>query len=251
MALLLEVSGLTKRFGGLEAVGDLSFEVEENSIFGIIGPNGAGKSTTVNLVSGMTEPTSGCVRFAGTDVTAKSPYVLASHGLVRTFQSTTVYGAQTVAENVMRGGYLYRYRGFLGSLLQGRSGITRDVEDLLDLMGLAPFADLQAGSLPYGRQKTLGIAIGLAARPRLIMLDEPVAGLSAGETDQIRDVIKTIGQRGVTVIVIDHNMRFISNLCDRVLVLHHGRKLIDGPPQGVLSSPQVIEAYLGQAHAAA
>jgi branched-chain amino acid transport system ATP-binding protein len=251
MAPLLEVTSLSKHFGGLEAIADLSFAVAQGSIFGIIGPNGAGKSTTVNLVSGVIPPTGGRVRFAGADVTGKRPYVLARHGLVRTFQSTTVYSAQTVAENLMRGAYLYRYRGLVRSLIEGRSAIDRATKELLDLMGLAPFADAVAGSLPYGRQKMLGIAIGLAAKPRLLMLDEPVAGLSAGETDQIRDVIRSVRDRGITVVVIDHNMRFIANLCDHVLVLHHGRRLIDGPPDAVFSNPAVIEAYLGQGHAAA
>lgn len=251
MAPLLDVSGLSKRFGGLNAVEDLSFAVSEGAIFGIIGPNGAGKSTTVNLVSGVLEPSAGSVRFGGADVTGKPSYALARHGLVRTFQSTTVYAAQTVAENVTRGAFLHRYRGFFQSIVDGPTQTGTAVADILELLGLFEYSQTLAGSLPYGHQKILGIAIGLASKPRLLMLDEPVAGLSASETDQVRDAIRTIRERGVTVVVIDHNMRFIADLCDHVLVLHHGRRLTDGPPQTVLSSHSVIEAYLGQGHAAA
>lgn len=251
MAPLLEVSGLSKRFGGLSAVANLSFSVEDGAIFGMIGPNGAGKSTTVNLVSGVTAPTTGRVRFDDVDVTGQPPYALARHGLVRTFQSTTVYAAQTVVENVARGAFLHRYRGILASLVEGPTAPGKDVEDILDLLGLSEFASTLAGNLPYGHQKALGIAIGLASRPKLLLLDEPVAGLSASETDQVRDVIRAIRSRSVTVVVIDHNMRFIANLCDHILVLHHGQKLVDGPPRTVLSNPDVIEAYLGQGHAAA
>jgi branched-chain amino acid transport system ATP-binding protein len=197
------------------------------------------------------------VHFAGALVTSKAPHSLAHMGLVRTFQATTVYGERTVRENAIRGSYLTRYPGFFPALL-ATPGARRKreesellVNEVLDWLGLAEVAESTAGGLPYGFQKTLGMAIALAARPRLVMMDEPVAGLSAEEADHVRDTIKRVRKRGITVIVVDHNMRFISGLCDRVLVMHQGRELAVGSPQQVLSDPLVIEAYLGKSHAAA
>jgi len=257
MSRLLHVEGLTRRFGGLVAVSDLTFHVDEHEILGIIGPNGAGKTTAVNLVSGVIRPTSGKVTFDGRPVTARSPHVLARMGLVRTFQSTTVYGQRTVRENALRGAYLGMYAGFLGSLANSsrarrlRAESEQLVDELLDWLSLTDVADVPAGSLPYGYQKTLGMVITLATKPRLVMLDEPVAGLSADEADHVRDTILKIRGRGITIIVIDHNMRFIKGLCDRVMVINNGHELAVGSPANVLSNPLVIEAYLGRGHATA
>lgn len=254
---LLEVDGLTRRFGGLIAVRDLSFHVGAEEILGIIGPNGAGKTTAISLVSGAIRPTSGRVTFGGKAVTGLPPHRLARLGLVRTFQATTVYGERTVRENILRGAFLGLYPGFLPALVPGaRARRLREeteglVEELLAWLGLSAVAGASAGDLPYGHQKTLGMAITLAARPRLVMLDEPVAGLSAEEADQVRDTILRIRKRGITVIVIDHNMRFMKGLCDRVLVMHQGHELAVGTPAEVLGNPAVIEAYLGRGHAAA
>lgn len=257
MIRMLEVSGLTRRFGGLVAVSDLTFHVDEHEILGIIGPNGAGKTTAINLVSGVIRPTGGSVVFNGSTVTAKSPHLLARMGLVRTFQSTTVYGQCTVRENALRGAYLGLYAGFFGSLVNSaearrkREQTEQLVDELLEWLSLTDVAHLGAASLPYGYQKTLGMVITLAARPRLVMLDEPVAGLSAEEADHVRDTILKIRKRGITVIVIDHNMRFIKGLCDRVMVMNNGHELAVGSPVEVLSNPLVIEAYLGRGHAGA
>jgi len=256
MTALLEVGGLSRNFGGLAAVSDVSFTVPESEILGLIGPNGAGKTTVVNLISGVIRPSAGRIVFAGRDVTSAAPHRLAAMGLVRTFQSTTVFPARTVRENALRGAYLHSWPGFGQALLgtaaaaRKRSSAAREVEMLLEEMGLQPVANHVAGGLPYGFQKMLGIVIALAARPRLVMLDEPVAGLSLEEADQIRNVITRMRDRGVSVIVIDHNMRFISGLCDRLVVLHHGRELAQGSPQKVLSMPDVIAAYLGKRNAA-
>jgi branched-chain amino acid transport system ATP-binding protein len=248
---LLNVQGIGRSFGGLKAVNDVSFEVLQGEILGVIGPNGAGKTTLVNLISGVIKPTSGRVVFKNETVTGMAPSRLTGKGLVRTFQSTAVYGARTVRENVVRGSYLTRYPGFLGAFLntprarQRRAESDALVDGLLARMGLAAVADSQAGSLPYGLQKILGIAIALAAQPELLMLDEPVAGLSAEETDQVRDAILRVRESGVTVVVIDHNMRFIAGLCDRLLVVAAGQELTRGKPEEVLRDRRVVEAYLG------
>ena len=251
MTALLEVKDIGRSFGGLKAVDGVSFEVRDGEILGIIGPNGAGKTTLVNLISGVLRPTCGTVAFAGNSVTGLATAGLSARGLVRTFQSTAVYGACTVRENLIRGTYLTRYPGVAATLFQSaRARRRRDeadaiVERLLDSMALREAADTLAGSLPYGLQKILGIAIALAAGPRLLMLDEPVAGLSAEETDQVRDVILQVRASGVTLVVIDHNMRFIAGLCDRLLVVAAGRELMRGEPDEVLRDSRVVQAYLG------
>ncbi|KRC80507.1 hypothetical protein ASE30_24010 [Achromobacter sp. Root83] len=251
MKQLLIVQGLGRSFGGLKAVNDVSFDVLPGEILGVIGPNGAGKTTLVNLISGVIRPTSGSVVFKGDAVTGMAPSHLTRKGLVRTFQSTAVYAARSVRENVVRGSYLKRYPGFLASLMdtpdarRRRASSDQLVDELLARLGLAGVADTAAGSLPYGVQKILGIAIALAARPQLLMLDEPVAGLSAEETDQVRDVILRVRESGVTVMVIDHNMRFIAGLCDRLLVVAAGEELTRGKPDEVLRDQRVVEAYLG------
>jgi len=252
MSELLAVHNLCKRFGGLEAVSNLSFKVAEGEILGIIGPNGAGKTTAVNLVCGVIAPSSGRIQLAGRDATGLAPHVLVARGLVRTFQATTVYANRSVSENLLRGAYREIYPGFLPSLVGGNKARARraqahqHVEEVMQWLDLKRVETQIASNLPYGFQKVLGMGIGLAARPRLIMLDEPAAGLSAEETDHVRDTIRLVRERGISVVTIDHNMRFISDLCDRVLVMAQGRELAQGSPREVLRQPAVIEAYLGK-----
>jgi branched-chain amino acid transport system ATP-binding protein len=255
MSALLAVEHLCKSFGGLQAVADVSFAVDEAEILGIIGPNGAGKTTAVNLISGVLRPTSGRVSLAGREVTGLKPHLLVEGGLVRTFQATVVYGAQTVRENLLRGAFRQIYPGLLATLIgaapAARVAAERHVDEVLRWLDLARVQDQIASALPYGFQKVLGMAIGLAARPRLILLDEPAAGLSVDETDHVRDTIRLVRARGIAVVVIDHNMRFIADLCDRVLVMAQGSELARGTPQAVLREPAVIEAYLGKSYAQA
>jgi branched-chain amino acid transport system ATP-binding protein len=252
MRELLAVAGLSKRFGGLVAVSDLSFNVGDGEILGIIGPNGAGKTTAVNLISGVIKPSSGRVLLAGKDATGLAPHALVERGLVRTFQATTVYANRSVRENLLRGAYRDIYPGFFAALFntgKAREAALRTdqhVEEVMAWLDLKRVESQVASNLPYGFQKVLGMGIGLAARPRLILLDEPAAGLSAEETDHVRDTIRLVRERGISVVVIDHNMRFISDLCDRVLVMAQGRELAHGAPNEVLRHPAVIEAYLGK-----
>jgi branched-chain amino acid transport system ATP-binding protein len=257
MTNLLEVESLRKSFGALEAVSDLTFQVREKEILGIIGPNGAGKTTAVNLISGTDSVSGGRVLFDGREITGAAPHVLVKQGLTRTFQATLVYGERTVRENALRGAFLHVYPGFWHTFLgtskarEMREKTEHIVEELLDWLSLTPVADSIASSLPYGYQKTLGMVIALASQPRLVMLDEPAAGLSSEEADHVRDTIKRVRDSGISVVVIDHNMRFISGLCDRILVLHHGTELAQGTPSEVMSNPDVINAYLGKGYAAA
>jgi branched-chain amino acid transport system ATP-binding protein len=257
MTDLLEVDGLSKSFQGLRAVTDLRFGVGEGEILGMIGPNGAGKTTAVNLVAGTIKPDKGRVRFDGDDITAMATHRLVGKGLVRTFQSTTIYGDRTVWQNAVRGSFTRAYQGFWRTVAGTAShraaseAAVEKVEHLLVELNLREYRDVLAGSLPYGRQKALGLAIALASAPKMILLDEPAAGLSSEEADRVADVIKQINANGVTVMVIDHNMRFIARLCDRVVVLHHGTELCIGKPAEVVKNPQVIEAYLGSEHESA
>ncbi|HKU95398.1 MAG TPA: ABC transporter ATP-binding protein [Vineibacter sp.] len=254
MQPILEARGICKSFGALRAVQDLTFSVNAGEILGMIGPNGAGKTTAVNLISGTARPDAGEVRLAGERVTGMAAHRLVRRGLVRTFQSTTVYGERTVWQNIYRGTFTQSYTGFWSSVMGGaayrhqRERTVERVERLLADLRLDDVRDTQARHLPYGRQKALGIAVALASAPKLVLLDEPAAGLSAEEADRVAEIIKKVRETEVSVVVIDHNMRFIAQLCHRVVVLHHGAELCIGTPREVTSNPLVIEAYLGADH---
>ena len=249
MAPILEVERLSRRFGGLAAVSDLSFAVAEGAIHGLIGPNGAGKTTTFNVVAGYYPPTAGRVVFRGLDIAGSAPSAIAARGLVRTFQHTTLFKELSVADNVRVGCHLAARRGLLDTLL-GREGrrerAARDrAHDLLEQFGLADRAEVAAASLPHGHQRALGMAVALAAAPSLILLDEPFTGMNPEETRRMSELVRGVRDRGVTILLVEHDMQAVMGLCDRITVLNFGRRLAEGTADEVRNHPEVIEAYLG------
>jgi branched-chain amino acid transport system ATP-binding protein len=247
-APLLQTSKLTKHFGGLAAVSDVDLEIYPGEILGLIGPNGAGKTTVFNMLSGVLSPTHGSIRFQETEIGGRKPYEIAKHGIVRTFQLTTVFGDMTVLDNVLLGGHLTaNVRPW--QLLFSRPAIPEAERQhawkTLEFTGLTPFATTLAKHLPHGQQRSLGIAIALAARPLLLLLDEPVAGMTAEEKDRVMDLTRVIRHQGVTVLLVEHDMRAVMGTCDRIVVLNFGRKIAEGSPEQIRTHPEVIEAYLG------
>jgi branched-chain amino acid transport system ATP-binding protein len=250
-ATLLRVSGLGKRFSGVQAVDDVSFTVRSGEILGLIGPNGAGKTTTFNLISGLFPASSGQVELAGRLLTGLRADQVAACGLSRTFQGTRTFPKLTVAEN-LRIPFLARSKvGFWRSWLRIGAGRTLDaavdlrVAEILAFTGLAPYADVVADSMPYARQSLLGIGMALAGEPLLLLLDEPFAGMNPGETAEAAAMVRRIRDTGVTVLLVEHDMPAVMGICDRIVVLDGGRKLIEGTPDEVRQDPQVITAYLG------
>jgi branched-chain amino acid transport system ATP-binding protein len=245
---LLEAQNLTKYFGGLAAVNRVDLTVEEGEIVGLIGPNGAGKTTCFNLLSGFLPPTAGTITFAGESLTGLKPHHIVARGLVRTFQHTTLFQDMTVLQNVLMGLHLHSRKG-LAHVLFSRQAFPQDEIDrcheVLAFTGLQELADQLAKNLPHGHQRTLGIAVALAVRPRLLMLDEPVTGMNIDESQRIMALIKTIRDRGTTILLVEHNMRAVMGTCERIIVLNFGQKLAEGPPAAVSSNPDVIAAYLG------
>lgn len=253
---LLDVTGLTKSFGGLTAVSELSFDVQPGELLSIIGPNGAGKTTLFNLLTGFYKPTSGTITFNAIDITRCRPYQVTRHGIGRTFQLTSIYKQSTVLENVMIGKSLHAAVGVWGSVL--RTAATRREEqrtrekarELLSFVGLDDKENRVAGGLTEEAQKRLSISMALATEPKLLLLDEPTGGVNLEEISGLIELVGKIRKSGTSICLIEHKMRMVMSISDRIVVLNYGKKIAEGTPKEVACNVEVIRAYLGARYAA-
>jgi branched-chain amino acid transport system ATP-binding protein len=247
----LEIRNLTKHFGGLVVLRDITFSIDRGEIVGLIGPNGAGKSTLFNVIVGVHKPTEGSVLFEDEEITGLSADHVARRGIIKTYQANVSFRDLTVTENLIVGHHLQARAGLVGVMI-GSATARKDAEriksstaKLLEMFDLVQKQNERAGELPHGYQRLLGISTAIAAKPKLLLLDEPITGMNAQESSYTVELIRRLRESGITIIIVEHNMNVVMNLCERIVVLHFGKKIAEGSPEAIRGNKDVIEAYLG------